>query len=42
MENLKITLEQALEFNPQEAINSADGSYFEEKLQLSYKLYKKK
>ena len=32
IESLKITLEEALEFNRQEAINLVDGSYIEEKI----------
>jgi len=35
MESLKIALQEALEFNRQEAINSADGSYFEEKIAVT-------
>ena len=32
LESLKITLEEALEFNCQEAINLVEGSYIEEKI----------
>jgi predicted RNase H-like HicB family nuclease len=32
LESLKITLEEALEFNRQDAINAANGNYQEEKI----------
>jgi predicted RNase H-like HicB family nuclease len=32
LESLKTTLEQALEFNRQDAINAANGNYQEEKI----------
>ncbi len=34
MESLKITLQEALEFNRQEAINQAGYNYFEEKIAI--------
>lgn len=34
MESLKITLQEALEFNRQEAINEAGYNYFEEKIAI--------
>ena len=32
LESLKITLQEALEFNKQDAINAAEGSYQEERI----------